>query len=34
MRYLKPAHENLHDFRYEGEAPINSGFQNTLVMNK
>jgi len=25
---------SLHDFRYEGGAPINSGFQNTLVINK
>lgn len=23
--------ESLHDFRYEGGPPINSGFQNTRV---
>ena len=31
MRYLESPYENLHDFRYEGGAPINSGFQITLV---
>ena len=25
---------NLHDFRYEGGAPINSGFQITLISHK
>ena len=31
MRYLETAYENLHDFRYEGGAPINSGSQIPLV---
>ena len=26
--------QNLHDFRYEGGAPINSGFQIPLVIDK
>ena len=26
--------QNLHDFRYEGGAPINSGFQIPLVNEK
>ena len=34
MRYLEPAYENLHDFRYEGGAPINSGFQIPVVNEK
>ena len=31
MRYLEAAYENLHDFRYEGGAPIDSGTQIPLV---
>jgi hypothetical protein len=31
MRHIEFAYVNLHDFRYEGGAPINSGFQITLV---
>ena len=34
IRYLEPVYENLHDFRYEGGAPINSGFQIPLVNKK
>ena len=34
MRYIDPAYENLYDFRYEGGAPINSGFQIPLVNEK
>ena len=34
MSYLEAAYENLHDFRYEGGAPINSGFQIPLVNEK
>ena len=34
MRYLEPPYENLHDFRYEGGAPINSGSQIPVVIDK
>ena len=34
MRYIDPAYENLHDFRYEGGAPINSGSQIPPVNEK
>ena len=33
MRYIVSI-LNLHDFRYEGGAPINSGFQIPLVIEK
>jgi len=34
MRYLEPAYENLHDFRYEGGVCINSGSQIPPVNEK
>ncbi len=34
MRHLEVIYEYRHDFRYEGGAPINSGFQITLVNEK
>jgi hypothetical protein len=34
MRYLEAAYEKLHDFRYEGGAPINSGSQISVVNEK
>ena len=34
MRYLEPAYISLHDFRYEGGAPINSGSQIPLINHK
>jgi len=34
MRHIESAYVNLHDFRYEGGAPINSGSQITLVNEK
>lgn len=34
IRYLEAAYENLHDFRYEGGALINSGSQIPLVIDK
>ena len=34
MRYIVSAYENLHDIRYEGGAPINSGPQIPPVNEK
>ena len=34
MLYIDPTYENLHDFRYEGGAPINSGSQIPPVNEK
>ena len=34
MRHIELAYVNLHDFRYEGGAPINSGSQIPVVIDK
>ena len=34
MRHIEFAYVNLHDFRYEGGAPINSGSQIPVVNEK
>ena len=34
MRHIEFAYVNLHDFRYEGGAPISSGSQIPVVIDK